>query len=528
MTTEPVTLVIGGRRITLSRSERYVGLRSQPNGEAAMAQALAGMACPLASPASLGEELGGFRLVELGQACADKVDRKLDLLRAEDSVRAGTHVFHLGYGNHVPVVPTGELYLAFHEEASAEKRQAVLDRHALRVVEGRGPDAVVVRTTLASANPVTTAARLQKEPAVAIAEPDLATPIERRELILPADQLLVDQWHLENRGRHRGSNLGGVAGADARVVRAWRRLGSFGSSDVVLAVIDDGFDLAHPDLRGPDKIVGGWDFTRHSAQPFPGTGDWHGTACAGIALGNAGGGRILGAAPAARLMPVRWGPHISDREIEAWFEHVTRSGAWIVSCSWGAEAPLFPLSTRMAKAISRCATEGRGGKGCVIVFAAGNASHDIDDAEGGTLDGFATHPDVIAVAASDSRDLRAGTSNFGEAISLCAPSSSEAGWGVLTADVAGDGAGHASGDYAWAFGGTSSACPLVAGVAALVLSANPELTAQDVRQILSRTARQIGAPEAYVDGHSRHFGHGCVDAEAAVDVALRLEEAQAE
>lgn len=80
--------------------------------------------------------------------------------------------------------------------------------------------------------------------------------------------------------------------------------------------------------------------------------------------------------------------------------------------------------------------------------------------------------------------------------------------------------GYDSGDYHDLFEGTSSACPLVAGICALVLGVNPELTAADVRQIVRATARRIGAGTDYQNGHSTDFGHGCVNAEAAVGLAL--------
>ena len=118
------------------------------------------------------------------------------------------------------------------------------------------------------------------------------------------------------------------------------------------------------------------------------------------------GGEIVGAAPNARLMPVRMTDHLSPLQVERWFDYVTAKGAWVVSCSWSAEAAVYPLPERIAQAIHRCATEGRGGKGCVVVFAAGNNGKDVNDPPR-SLNGLATHPDVLAVAASTSLDKRA-------------------------------------------------------------------------------------------------------------------------
>jgi subtilisin family serine protease len=218
-------------------------------------------------------------------------------------------------------------------------------------------------------------------------------------------------------------------------------------------------------------------------------------------------------------MPVRMAKELSPGQVEQWFDYVTEKGAWVVSCSWNAAAKVYPLPERVAQAIHRCATGGRDGKGAVVVFAAGNNGKDVNDPPR-SQNGFATHPEVLAVAASTSRDQRATYSARGREIAVCAPSSGLGGLFVTTADVTGA-SGYDPGDYHEGFEGTSSACPLVAGICGLVLGANPALTAADVRQIVRATARRIGAETDYQNGHSTSFGHGCVDAEAAVDLALR-------
>ena len=169
----------------------------------------------------------------------------------------------------------------------------------------------------------------------------------------------------------------------------------------------------------------------------------------------------------------------------------------------------------------------------MIVFAAGNSHCDINAQE--TLNGFAIHPEVLAVSASTSMDEFADTSNYGSDIAVCAPSFGIGGWRVTTSDVDGfyvdaqgrrQPMGYGDGAYIETFDGTSSACPLVAGICALVLSANPELAAREVRQIVKATARQIGTEQEYdASGHSKKFGFGCIDAESAVKEAIRLRSA---
>jgi subtilisin family serine protease len=520
--TETIAFRYGGKTMTLTKSENLIAVRPKPGMEPTMRAALTSLAT--STPSGDRQLLGGFQIVAAGDTLPD-TESTLDALREHPAVASGSHVFHTSADN-VPFVPTGSVYIKFKQGTSQQAQEALLDSCRLEITEARDARTVIARVTPDSPNPIKVAATLQNSPDIDVAEPELATPGRLHGFNLPADPLLSEQWHLQNLGFHRGTDVGFRKGADGRVIAAWTAAQTLGSPQIVVAVIDDGFDLAHPDLAGPGKTVSPWDFTRNNNSPTPDatTQDWHGTACSGVAVGRAGGGAILGAAPGATLMPVRWGTDLADGQIEKWFKYVTNQGADVVSCSWGAQAQLFMLSERVKEAIHKCATEGRGGKGCVIVFAAGNSNHDVNDPAGGTVSGFAIHPDVIAVAASTSRDQRSNYSNHGAEIWVCAPSSGAGGWGILTSDVTGSTVnggnliplGYDPSDYTYEFGGTSSACPLVAGVCALVLSANPALTAPQVRHILRTTARPMGGQA----NHTKEFGHGCVDAEAAVRAAM--------
>lgn len=521
-------LKYGKRDLELQESKKLIGVRPKPGMSKAMEAAIQGLHVKKTSAGD--SSLGGFEIVEVEPETQDAGDL-LDQLRSDNTVNVGTHVFHTSEDD-VPFVPTGELFVVFKENATDAAKQKLLDNQNLELVEARDGNEFIVRISRQSRNPLKVAADLQESDIVEVAEPELATVGRLTAAALPTDALLNEQWHLRNTGHHRGTSLFFKAGADARVIDAWQTAGGLGSPGTVVGVIDDGFDLTHPDLNGSGKVVHPFDFTRNSNDPSPGFGDWHGTACAGVAVGNAGGGEIVGAAPNVTLMPVRWGRNLADREIENWFGHVTRNGADVVSCSWGAAANVFELSTRAHRAIEKCAKNGRGGKGCVVVFAAGNDDHDINDFPR-TLDGFAIHPDVIAVAACNSRDKKSHYSNFGAEIWIAAPSSGAGGAGVLTADVTGHvmdngqriELGYAAGDYTFEFGGTSSACPLVAGICALILTENPDLTSRQVRKILRDTARRIGADSEYDQGgHSRLFGYGCINADAAVARARQLKE----
>lgn len=526
-------LIYGGQRVEFTKSENTVGLRARP-----------GQFGPLehramrAGARATREFLGGFSMIETGEA-GEGMEAFLDGARRDSDVDTGTHVYYTS-DDAVPFIPTGQVYVEFNEKSELEACNAILSELAVEVIDSRGEYSIVVQTTNASPNPMKVAAHLQGSGLVRVAEPDLATRGKLHAFLVPSDPLLDKQWHLRNTGMIDGSPFGLKAGADARVVDGWKEISGLGDRSVVVAVIDDGFDLGHPDLTGTDKNVAPWDFTRGSNDPSPGTpifserdqdwvGDWHGTACAGVAVGAANATGIVGVAPGCRLMPIRWGIDLSDRNVEAWFAYVRKQGASVVSCSWGAAAKKFVLSKRVTSAIQACASEGRGGLGCPIVFAAGNENRDINDPETNSINGFAIHPGVIAVAASNSRDERSSYSNYGEKIAVCAPSSGGGGRGILTSDVTGtflvDGvyreAGYSPGGWTKTFGGTSSACPLVAGICALLISVKPTLTAGDIRQVLTSTARKIGPVDAYGEnGHSVYFGYGCVDAAAALKVVL--------
>lgn len=475
-----------------------------------------------------GVPLGKYEIVEAKEA--EELIRKKKTFGDSDSNVKLKNVYHSS-NDMVPFVPTGTIYVEFVHNVPEGSKKELAARHNLAMLQKEKDGALTLGVT--NGDPVEISAALQREPIIRIAEPDLVTEAEVKNFAIPNDGLLSQLWHLENRGEIAGDFDGLRAGADARVVAAWQLMQGFGSADVVIGIIDDGFDLTHPDVGS--RAIHPWDFKRNTSdvrpQPnvtSPATGDWHGTACAGVAVGALGGGKIIGAAPTCSWIPVRWSV-LEPTEVVKWFEYMRVNGAWVISCSWGARARNYPLGTRISKSISRCTNEGRNGRGCVVVFAAGNEGRDVNDTDSQSVNGWASHPDVIAVSASTSTDERAPYSNYGKPVSVCAPSSG-ARWAITTADVVGEfidsigvsrPLGYVPGDYNEHFGKTSSACPLVAGICGLMLSVNSQLTASEVRSILQKTARRIGDPSLYdMNGHSSYFGYGCVNAVAAVAEAM--------
>lgn len=322
---------------------------------------------------------------------------------------------------------------------------------------------------------------------------------------------LSRQWHLET----------------ARVVDVWDI--TRGNSQIKIAILDDGVDTGHPEFSG--KISAEYDFASGTADGGPNSsGDRHGTACAGVAV--AKGVRAFGSAPDCSLIAVRYPDFLGVVEEAEMFRWTADQGADVISCSWGpadGTGAMDPLPDNVRAAIRYCVNQGRNGLGIPIFWAAGNGNESVSN------DGYASNPDIMAVAASSSNERRSWYSDYGPEIFICAPSSGDSSVGerrIFTVDRRGSsgynpdpdtGAHHPSGDldYTDDFGGTSSATPLVAGIAGLLLSVNSNLRVQDVRRILQETTDRIDSAGGNYEsnGHSRFYGYGRVNALQAVERA---------
>jgi subtilisin family serine protease len=430
-----------------------------------------------------------------------------------------------------PVVYTENLFVKFADAVPASRGRRLLRDFGLapkrRLGMARNAWFAAARRGI-GLDVFALAGRLLARPEVELCHPELVRPVARR-------RAFPQQWHL------RRTRVGGrVVDAHAGVASAWRLSTGRG---VLIAVIDDGVDVDHQEFGSPRKVVAPRDATRrvNDARPvFSGAlrSDDHGTACAGVACADGRFG-ASGVAPEAKLLPIRLVSGLGSQNEADAFVWAADHGADVISCSWGPEDgdwsdpddPLhdqvvpLPDSTRLA--IDHAVRTGRGGLGCVVTFAAGNGNESVDH------DGYASYDKVIAVAACNDRGRRSVYSDFGDAV-WCSFPSSDFGPprpktpGIWTTDRSGNvgynpnlGGGDAAGDYTEDFGGTSSACPGVAGVAALVLAANPRLRWEEVRDVLARSARKIGrAGGEYRGGRSPFYGHGRVDARRAVELAL--------
>ncbi len=355
----------------------------------------------------------------------------------------------------------------------------------------------------------------------ALTEAVLFFPLVGRKMdarFVPNDPLFTQQWHLRNTGQ----NTGGVSGEDARVVTAWDTAKGNG---VVIGIVDDGLQHTHPDLAGRYASNLSFDFVSNDSDPMPPSNFGHGTSAAGVAAatGNNGVG-VSGAAPAATLAGLRLLSAASQTDQqEANALGFKPQDIDIYNNSWGPidsgellEAP-GPLALA---ALRNGVVAGRGGLGSIYVWAAGNGLQSGDNVN---YDGYANSRYTIAVSAIDNRGIQSFYSEPGAPILVAAHSEGN-DVGVTTTDITGSG-GYSTGDYTNNFGGTSSAAPLVAGVTALMLEANPALSWRDVQHVLVNSARRNHAADSdwSLNGAGRwvnhKYGFGAVDAAAAVALA---------
>jgi subtilisin family serine protease len=292
---------------------------------------------------------------------------------------------------------------------------------------------------------------------------------------------------------------------------AWRI--SSGDPSTTIVVVDSGCDATHPDLA--PKLDPGRDVIDDDDDPTPTNGNEHGTACAGLAAAatdNAIG--IAGACPECRLRCVRLlaerGTPIPLSADVAAFQFALDVDAEIVSNSWGfIESVAVPSALRAI--IEAVIEEGRGGLGGLVLFASGNDDRELRDYEIHAI------PGVITVGAVNNFDEVTAYSNRGNSVDIVSPT------GTLSTDIVGaDGADP--GDYVANFSGTSSACPIVAGVAGLLVSAAPNQSGQAISDALIETAMQSLFATPDEDGHDLYYGYGRVVPAAALRRVLGISE----
>lgn len=343
-----------------------------------------------------------------------------------------------------------------------------------------------------------------------------------------SDPYFPVQWHLPAarvprawEESERGRDFGG--GGEEQAGVAPSATGVLFSPSLV--VVDDGVDLSHPDLRVDEYVAWTVDGTL-VPQPAVSVDVEHGTAVAGVVAALADNGRGgCGVAPGVRLATAALlsapSAEVADVAEAESLSHFL-SHADVYTNSWGPPddrtyASVMGQGYKVALDAAR--TQGRGGKGSVVLFAAGNGGR----GDNANEDPYAAHRYTVAVGAVGDDDKRTFYSESGACILLCAPSSGGLR-GVVTADAT-DGGYAPSQNVTFGFGGTSSATPVVAGVVLLLLRERPDLGWRDVHALLGRGARVNDPkdPAWTTNGAGRrihpYYGFGVVDAAETLRLA---------
>jgi subtilisin family serine protease len=361
---------------------------------------------------------------------------------------------------------------------------------------------------------------------------------------VPTDPYYQYQYYLKNTGQNMG-----VPGIDIAAEQAWQV--PLTDSSILVAVIDDGV-TSHPDLPA-SRIVPGYDFAGDSLircpgcpplppddDPTPGMYKNHGMACAGILAASHNGVGIAGVCGGCRILPVKIFDNAGNRadtipvaDAIRWArDHEAR----VISCSWvyPRTTPIVPIANAIRDVVDPCpgclAKGALPPMGAVVVFAAGN---DVSR-YGGAVQFPANMPEVIAVGAVRNDGTKWDYSPYGSALDVVAPSGDIALRGdQWTVDQAGNlgwnpfvtaGYGDISDQsYTKRMGGTSGACPQVAGIAALLLARghddiDPYRPYLKIREIITSTATQdMVSPPVW----NPYYGYGRANAYRAMLSIIR-------
>ena len=290
-----------------------------------------------------------------------------------------------------------------------------------------------------------------------------------------------------------------------------------GNPNIRVAVVDMGIDMNHQEFTNSYFYETSYDCELDLE--VNNIYDYHGTSVAGVINSNHNYGKNAGIAPNVTIMPVSHSfrgieeVQNSPEQLASGISWAVQNGADIINCSWGLTKILYDnIHTALLEdAILTAINNGRNNKGCIVVFASGNFGiKDINYPACFT-------PEILAVGAQSSNDKRFELSCYGKEIDVVAP-----GYNIYTL--------YLNNEY-HSTSGTSFAAPYVSGIAALILSINPDLTREEVVNIIETTAQRVGGydyspTEGRPNGKwHEQMGYGLVDAYAAV-LAAKITTAQ--
>ncbi len=466
----------------------------------------------------------------------------LTRLRGNRSIKSMRNVYRLS-NDAEPMLSSGRIVVKFKANVSDAERDTMLSDYKVRIVnpvDGIDGAFVVEPIDIEGDADIRTANALYRDGRTEYAHPDFYQA--NRVLQVGTDTFFSSQWHLSNTGQG-----GGTPGADISIFDAWNR--TFGNLDAnpLIGQLDDACDVFHEDLVisyiGISHNAATNVQTATAANPAV-ADDRHGTATMGLMVGSFNSIGIRGVAPAARFTASRGiADVVSNSQIASAYAFARTQNVDVHNNSWGFGGGV-PNPDVVTDAIETAFLEGRDGLGMLLCFASGNGEGMDEDAPVGVEVNPATDlaalPTVLGVGASNANDILASYSNFGKEIDVLAPSIDfpnlpglvttdntdgsfvEPGYNNAGQDDDGN-ANLANPNYTDNFGGTSGASPIVAGIAALILSLEPDYTATQVRNIIEHTCDKINPLDANYNGitsRSLRYGYGRVNAGQAVEMTF--------
>jgi subtilisin family serine protease len=363
-----------------------------------------------------------------------------------------------GHQANGPFVP-GRVLVQFRQELLAVRSHDVIAEEGGRDSGEIGETGVHIVELPSGVDEEAFLQAFQSRPEVEFAELDRIVPPAT---VTPNDFWFASEWHLPK-----------IAAGNAWPITT-------GSSSITIAICDTGVDATHPDLA--PKVVPGWNVYNNNSDTADVHG--HGTQVAGAAASCSNNGiGVASVAWGCLIMPIR----ISDLAGNATYSTIASGITW--AADHGARVANVSYIATDSSTV-RTAAQHMQSRGGVVTVSAGNYS---------TFDSAPDNPYVLTVSATDISDVLSGFSNYGNNIDLAAPEA------VYTTTR--------GGGYSYQ-GGTSFSAPIVAGVAALVLSAKPNLTGAQVQDILKQNADDLG-----VSGWDSNYGWGRINAARAVNAA---------
>ena len=403
--------------------------------------------------------------------------------------------YHVSERRYVP----GQVLVRFRSTVPEQMREIAINTYQARQIK-RIPGLDVYQLQIPEYMSVEEMVYLlSQNPDIELAGPNIIRHISRT----PNDPYLVEQYALYNSGQEVGppaSPQSGTLRADIKAREGWDE--TIGSEEVVIAILDTGVDFNHPDLD--DKLLStGYDFVNDDTDPTDDNG--HGTFVAGIAAAETNNGEgIAGVAWNCTVLPIKVADSVGVVAIAAeiaGINYAVEQGADVINLSLGS-----PGSDPFEQAAVVYAYE----HDIVVVAAAGN--------DGGATHFPAAYDECLAVAATNENDERVTflntatddepwESNFGPEIDVAAPGD----WvfSLYPTDLTPPGYLP----YAWGQG-TSASAPHIAGLAALIRSIKPELSAEDIMNVIRYTADDVNSSS--YEGRDNFIGYGRISMERAL------------